>query len=99
VDLLENLGHEVSNVGNAEDALEALRESAFDVLLTDVSLPGMSGSELAAEAVAMMPGLKVIFATGYDQVVHQQELEEVALLRKPYTEQDIAKALSDALRR
>jgi len=69
--------------------------SKFDVLLTDISLPGVSGSELAVQAVALAPSLKVIFATGYDQVRGYEAT--AVLLRKPFTEEHLAVALRNAI--
>ena len=48
VDMLRNLG-------NGQDGIVALRVGAFDVLLTDIGLPGMSGSDLAVRALALGP--------------------------------------------
>lgn len=91
VDMLETLGHDVTESANALDALRLLRDGTFDVLLTDVTLPGMQGDELAAQALALKSDLKVIFATGLDHVSGRDPAS--VLLRKPYSEQDIAKAI------
>ena len=55
VDMLENLGHSVEEAGDAPAALERLDKGVFDVLVTDVKLPGMSGEDLAASARATPP--------------------------------------------
>ena len=94
-DMLETLGHDVSEASNANDALAMVLTSKFDVLLTDISLPGVSGSELAVQAVALAPSLKVIFATGYDQVRGYEAT--AVLLRKPFTEEHLAVALRNAI--
>ena len=65
VDMLENLGHWVEEAGDAPAALERLDKGVFDVLVTDVKLPGMSGEALAQRAAQRVPGLGVVFATGY----------------------------------
>jgi YesN/AraC family two-component response regulator len=65
------LGHRAQGVSNAEDALNALAAAMFDVLLTDVNLPGMSGVNLVRKAVMDIPDLKIIFSSGWSPV-HRQ---------------------------
>ncbi|HEU5435866.1 MAG TPA: response regulator [Telluria sp.] len=64
-ELLRQLGHDVNGAASGEDALLLLREKAFEVLLTDLQLPGCSGIELARKARSMQPRLRVIVASGY----------------------------------
>ncbi|ATB40228.1 histidine kinase [Cystobacter fuscus] len=93
-ELLGILGHDVLAVSSAEEARAALSTSRFDVLFTDVSLPGMSGLELAREAVRRVPGLRVIVASGYGSATEglDQGLGAV-VLPKPYALQQIERAL------
>jgi PAS domain S-box-containing protein len=84
-DLLEELGHGVLAVPSAEAARTALDAHGFDVLFTDVSLPGMSGVELARQTVLANPELRVIISSGYGNTVPGGEAPEGAvLLPKPY---------------
>jgi signal transduction histidine kinase/PAS domain-containing protein len=91
-DLLQSLGHTVYEAGAAAPALVSLARQPVDILLTDVGLPDMSGTQLAAAARRAAPGLKIIFATGADGVpLKPGELNSgldpyagVFLLRKPY---------------
>lgn len=89
---LQALGYQVVAVGTALDALAVLRrDGAFDLLFTDIVMPGgMTGLELAAEVAGFLPGLPVLFTSGYygmDQVsVHPG----ISLLQKPYLRQDLA---------
>lgn len=65
-DVLADEGLLIVQAGDAEQALDQLRtQPAFDLLLTDVRLPGMSGRDLADAARALAPALPVIFMTGY----------------------------------
>jgi CheY-like chemotaxis protein len=86
-DMLALLGHKVHAVESAEDALALLAQQQFDVLLTDINLPGMSGVELAQAAVEIMPPLKVIFASGFGfLVVDNDRINfDFLLLSKPYS--------------
>jgi len=64
VEMLQMRGHDVREAGDGARALQLLAENAADLLVTDVSLPGMSGIELAAAAREVDPGMAVVFATG-----------------------------------
>jgi CheY-like chemotaxis protein len=82
--MLTVLGHIVAGAADAESALTELARARFDVLLSDVSLPGMSGIALARAALRDQPGLQVIFASGYgDALLGELDFPCVALT-KPY---------------
>ncbi len=100
MDVLQGLGFEVLEAANGADALNVLGAHAVDVLLTDLGLPGMSGGELAAHAVRRRPGLRVVFASGYNAVAQMQEeplLARAVMLRKPYDDDDLEAAVRAAL--
>lgn len=93
------LGCEVTAVMSAEQALARLEPGAFDVLLTDLSMPGMDGYALARRAVERCPGLPVLAATAN---VTPQERERglragmSQVLGKPLSLGQLAQALSEA---
>jgi len=94
-EMLMDLGHVVTEAEDGQEALALLERGRFDVMLTDISLPGMPGDALAAMAVIRQPSLGIIFASGYDRVPKREGgLREAVLLQKPYDEG----ALVDALR-
>ena len=87
VEYLTELGHQVVAVGTAELALQETPDG-FDTVMTDVSLPGMSGIDLAKVLLHSRPHLPVIIASGYGTLnlesllgEHQQQ---VFVLSKPY---------------
>lgn len=88
-DFLVELGCEVISAGSAAAALAILRgEQTFDVLITDVRMPEMSGLALADAARAMQPDLPVIFVSGYSPEfsgTHDRFNRHTALLTKPFT--------------
>jgi signal transduction histidine kinase/DNA-binding response OmpR family regulator len=99
-ELMDLLGHEVLAVTSAEEARGAMAASGFDVLFTDVSLPGASGVELAREVADRKTGLKVILASGHGNVAlprGEAPLEGVVVLPKPYTLPQIQEALEQAV--
>lgn len=64
--LMETDGQTVTSCATAEEALALDREDPFDVLVSDVSLPGMSGVDLARQLLAVNPQRWIVLCTGYD---------------------------------
>ena len=94
-DMLERLGCFVAGVGSGEQALELLaRGGSFDLLLTDLGLPGMSGEELAAEVRRKFPKLAVVIASGYGRPGVQGDGRQ--FISKPYSAIDLQQALDHA---
>ena len=88
--LLEGEGREVVTRANAEDALAAFAERDFDVLVTDVSLPGMSGTELARRVLATAPGRWVLLCSGYEFSQGLDRLgPNVRALPKPFEPEEL----------
>jgi CheY-like chemotaxis protein len=98
-ELLAILGHEVDAVASAEHALERLAGNQYDLLFTDVGLPGMTGTELAQRAKALHRELRVIFATGYGEAIGGMVAFPHLVLSKPYKLSELERALraADAL--
>ena len=100
---LHSLGYLTLEAASATDALAIVNAGhAFDLLFTDVIMPGLNGRQLAEEIVKVRPGLKVLFTSGYTEnaIIHHGRLDEgVRLLAKPYRKSDMAimvrKALAD----
>ena len=65
-DLLRENGYDVAEAENGEAALRRIRENRFDVLITDVMMPGMSGLELLRAVKTDFPSTRVIIVTGRD---------------------------------
>lgn len=96
-DMLAELGHSVLEAGDAQEALRLLDQDRVDVLLTDFSLPGMSGGDLAAEALHRQPKLRVIFASGHDLSGSKNLPAGAGHLMKPYTIVGLAAALKSVM--
>jgi CheY-like chemotaxis protein len=99
-ELMDLLGHEVLAVTSAEEAKGAMAASNFDVLFTDVSLPGSSGVDLAREVMGRKNGMKIILASGHGHVAlprGEQPLEGVVVLPKPYALPQIQQAFEQAV--
>jgi CheY-like chemotaxis protein len=100
VEYLTELGHQTTAVSAAEPALAQLAERSFDAVMTDVSLPGMSGIDLAKELVKQYPRLPVVISSGYGGLDVQQILGQrrasVFLLPKPYDMPTLERTLNAA---
>jgi signal transduction histidine kinase len=102
VEALRELGYRVVEAHDGATALQLLeRQPYVDLLFTDVVLPGgMMGAEIAAQARAMYPRLKVLFMTGYarNAIVHHGHLDQGAhLITKPFSFIDLATKVRDVL--
>jgi PAS domain S-box-containing protein len=98
---LVELGYRVVEADHAAAALSALRHSKVDLLFTDVVMPGgIDGSELAREACALVPGLKVLFTSGFPEARTSSGgwlSPDVPLLSKPYRKDELARAVRQVL--
>jgi DNA-binding response OmpR family regulator len=82
---LEEAGFAVLTAASAEEAEVLLAHEAVDVLFTDIDLGGRDGCDLAARALDMQPGLRVIFTSGRSRRYHECRLPVGApFLAKPY---------------
>ncbi len=100
-DQLLALGCVVMEACDGQQALEVLDcGEQVDLLFTDVVMPGMSGRELAAQAVERRPGLPVLYTSGYaqDAILHGGRLDAgVQLLSKPYRRDELARRIEEVL--
>jgi PAS domain S-box-containing protein len=102
VEQLTSLGYRVISASSGAEALEVLqRDGHFDLLFTDVVMPGeLAGRALAAKALELRPGLKVLFASGYFEgaLVGKGQLEtDVQFLAKPYRKKELAQKIEEVL--
>jgi two-component system, cell cycle sensor histidine kinase and response regulator CckA len=100
--MLENQGFTVLEAANPADALRTAANGAteFDLLLTDVIMPGLNGPELADRVIAMRPGLKVLYMSGYtDRAVRLQDgfEGEAHFIQKPFTPGALGQKLHELL--
>lgn len=92
-EMLNMLGHTVHGVASAEAAMPLLALPGLDVLVTDISLPTMSGLELARHARTHWPQLDVVFASGHDWGASLMQDASARFLRKPFGLEELASAL------
>ena len=97
---LERDGHHVTAVSDGSEALEALTENGYDLLLTDIVMPELDGIALALKVAKDYPGLRILMMTGFAQErqrAHNLDALIHEVIAKPFTLQEIREAASRAL--
>ena len=102
-EMLGALGYSVTATGNPYEALSKIQdpEIKYDLIITDVVMPGMSGTDLRDKMLAVRPGLRVLFMSGYTSnvIVHRGVLEDnVHFIEKPFNMKDFARKVSETIR-
>lgn len=100
---LGDLGYRVTGFANGELALEAFRSAPkdFDAVVSDLSMPGMSGLDLARSVLAIRPGTPIVLTSGYVQAEDEAAAKELGILgiaEKGYSIEEIACSLDRILR-
>ena len=100
--MLHRMGCKVITAVNADDALavSGAYQGVIDLLLTDVIMPGLNGRQLAERLLALRPGLRVLYMSGYtDDVVVQQVVlnADATYIQKPFDTDTLARKVRQAL--
>ena len=101
-EMLEELGYQVTAMTDSGKALELFRArpDQFDVIVTDMTMPGMTGMELARELLHIRPDLPIILCTGYSELITEEKAGEMGIrgfAQKPLSLQLLANLISQAL--
>ncbi|CAN7296557.1 PAS domain S-box protein [Phenylobacterium sp. LjRoot164] len=92
--LLSDLGYRTEWAANAADALARLeQDSEFDVVFSDVVMPGLGGVELARAIQSRWPATPIVLTSGYSQVLAADARHGFPLLHKPYSIEELAQIL------
>ena len=100
--LLKKLGYKVTSRTGSIEALEKFRKDpyAFDLVLTDMAMPNMTGEKLAMEMISIRPDLPVIMCTGFSERIDKQKAEAIGVkgfLMKPVVNRDLARTVRKVL--
>jgi CheY-like chemotaxis protein len=100
--LLGQLGYSVTTRTSSIDALELFKSnpSAFDLVISDVTMPQMTGDELTKKLIEIRPDIPVILCTGYSKRLSEEKGSEIgiqAFAGKPIVKEDLAKTVRDVL--
>ncbi len=101
-DLLESLGYQVETRASAIDAIEAFRSNSqkYDLIISDITMPRMTGDEMARQVKAIRPDIPIILCSGFSNRIHEQTMQSLGInviLMKPVSYADLAYAVRQAL--
>jgi CheY-like chemotaxis protein len=102
VRMLENLGYRVTAVSSGIEALDLVagEPGKIDLVITDMTMPGMTGIELAQRLLGIQPDIPIILCTGYHDTLSREKVKELGVreyLTKPYSLREIAGIISSIL--
>lgn len=102
--MLEDLGYIVTTKTNSMDALETFRSQPdqFDLIITDMTMPKLTGVDLSWEILQITPDFPIILCTGFSDKVNRERAEELGIqeyLEKPFDRYDFAQAIDRVLQR
>lgn len=103
-EMLESLGYSVSVNTNSLEALETFRAQpdAFDLVITDMTMPGLTGKELAKELMSIRSDIPIILCTGFSDLINEKQAEEIGIrefIMKPYVIASLAQTIRKVLGR
>ena len=100
--IIQHLGYKVTTQTSSIEALELFRQNPynFDVVITDTTMPNMTGDKLAVELMRIRPDIPVILCTGYSKKIYDVITKQIGikeLVYKPFVMADLAKAIRRVL--
>lgn len=100
--ILEQLGYTVTALTDSVDALERFKENPgeFDLVITDMTMPDLTGDKLAMEVLKIRPDIPILLCTGYSRKMSEKEASEIgirAFLHKPIVQTEFAKTIRAVL--
>lgn len=98
--ILESDSYKVETFASGQAALERIKQEAFDLVITDLKMPGLSGTDVLKSIKEIHPDLPVIFITGYssvDNAVEVMKLGAVDYIAKPFTPEEMLRVIKTAL--
>ena len=103
-ELLESVGYRVVTETNSLEAMETFRADpdGFDLVITDMTMPGLRGEELAKQIIALRPGMPIILCTGYSDLIDEKRAREIGVrefVMKPYVVANFVQTIRKALKK
>lgn len=102
--VLEQLGYQVEAMNSSVEALERFKSApaAFDLVITDMTMPKMTGAKLAQEILAIRPDMPMILCTGYSETIDEEKAQHIGFkeyIMKPISIDQIARTIRRVLDR
>jgi CheY-like chemotaxis protein len=98
VELLDNSRRQITALGTAEEGLQEFKDRSFDLVITDISLPAMSGLDLARNILNIEPQVPIIVASGYFLDLNQRAWgSKVRAIVKPFDGAQIDALITELL--
>jgi PAS domain S-box-containing protein len=96
--VLERLGYKVTALKSSSEALEIFNKNPdeFDLVITDQTMPAMTGAELASKMMLIRPAIPVILTTGYSELITREKAKKLGIrdyIMKPFLARDLAKSI------
>ncbi|MCF8085000.1 MAG: response regulator, partial [Deltaproteobacteria bacterium] len=100
--LLERLGYAVDTQTSSVEALKMFQNDPqrFDLIITDQTMPGMTGADLAKEIMRIRPRVPIILCTGFSEQINEEQAKEMgirAFIMKPFVSRQLAKTVRGVL--
>jgi PAS domain S-box-containing protein len=100
--MLERLGYHVTTRVNSIEALECFRASSdkFDLVITDMAMPGMSGDKLSAELIKIRPDIPILLCTGFSETLSEEDAAYIGIkgfLMKPILMKDLSQKIYEMI--
>ena len=100
--MLESLGYKVTAKTSSVEALKLFKSQPdmFDLIITDMTMPSMTGEELAKEVLAIRPDIRVILCTGFSAKIDKEKAKSIgirAFVMKPILKQQMAETVREVL--
>jgi nitrogen-specific signal transduction histidine kinase/ActR/RegA family two-component response regulator len=100
--MLEKLGHEVTTRTNSIEALELFRvkPDQFDLVITDMTMPNMTGDKLAKEIMGIRADIPIVLCTGYSEHIGRESAEQIGIrgfVMKPLSMNELANAIRNGI--
>ncbi|MDA8162533.1 MAG: PAS domain S-box protein, partial [Desulfobacteraceae bacterium] len=102
--ILAALGYHVTTFNSSQAALQVFKEQPekFDLVITDMTMPHMTGAKLAQELLAIRPDIPIILSTGFSELIDREKALAMGIrefIAKPFIQKDLASAVRQALDR
>jgi CheY-like chemotaxis protein len=100
--MLKSLGYDVVAKTSSLEALQAFRAQpdAFDLVITDMTMPAPTGIELAKELMAIRPDIRIILCTGFSEIINAKQAKEAGIrefVMKPFVARTFAQTIRKVL--